>query len=75
MANIIVEQSKCCVRAITQYNEEGIEPREIHGRLCAVYAQCNVMAECNVYRWVEQFNEGRMMTHNEDQSGQLSTIA
>ncbi len=31
------------------------------------------MAERNVHRWVEQFNEGRTTTQNNDRSGWLST--
>ncbi len=54
MANVIGKPCKCCVHAIIQFlNEEGVEPREIHWRLCAVYGQSNVIAECNVNRWVE----------------------
>ncbi len=50
-----------------------MEPREIHWRLCAVYGQGNVMAERNVYGWVEQFNKGLTTTHDEDWSGQPCT--
>ncbi len=38
-----------------------------------VHGQGNVMAECNVYQWVEQFNEGWMTTQNEDWSAWPST--
>ncbi len=42
-----------------------------------INAQCTekimLLAECNVYRWVEQFNEGRMTAHDKDQSGRPST--
>ncbi len=74
MANVIVKPFKCCVRAIIQFlNKKGIEPRKIHWRLCAVYGQGNVMAECNEYQWVEKFNKGQTTTHDKDQSGQPST--
>ncbi len=54
-------------------NEEGTESCKIHRRLCAVYGQGNVMAERNVYQWVEQFNKGWTTTHDENWSGRLST--
>ncbi len=63
--------SKCVVHTIIQFlNEEGIEPREIH-QLCVV---CNVLAERQVYRWVEQFNKGWTTAHDEDKSGCPPTV-
>ncbi len=54
----IAKLFKCYVRAIIQFlNEEGIEPREIHRRLCTVYGQGNVTAERNVHQCAEQFNK------------------
>ncbi len=68
MANVIVKPFKCCVRVIIQFlNEEDIEPREIHLILCTVYGKGNVMAERNVYQWVEQFKEWRTTTCNKNQ--------
>ncbi len=50
-----------------------MEPREIHWSWYAVYGQGNVMAECNVNQWVEQFNEGRTTMHDKDWSSWPST--
>jgi hypothetical protein len=52
---------------------ENMSAAEIHCELCAVYGQ-NVMTEGTIRQWCRMLKDGQTNFHDEQQSGQPSTL-
>ncbi len=65
--------SQCEIQAVVKVlNKEQVGACEIYRKLCAMYDQNNIMAICNVYRWVDMINDGRMSTYDDAQDSRPS---
>ena len=62
-----------CGPVIRFLNAKNMTPAEIHRQLCDMYGE-HAMSSSMVWRWVQLFNEGCEIVHDDPQSGRPSVM-